>query len=80
MREQSPEQFENALNAATFSTFMWKCRAKAETYQEEERVKVNASDVFPVNHVTEAKYLVCCLFVGGKGRQPRLWSISSCRV
>jgi replication factor A1 len=66
LREQSPERFEAALNVATFGTFMWKCRAKAETYMDESRVKVSAVEVVPVNAVAEAKFLVrlprVCLF------------------
>lgn len=63
LKDQNVERYETAINQATFTQFMWKCRAKTEVYNEEERVKVTCVDVNPVDPLQEAKYLVCRLLL-----------------
>jgi replication factor A1 len=57
-RETNPEQFEKIIEGAFFKTVMMKCRAKAEVYNDESRVKVTLNEVWPVDPVVESKYLI----------------------
>ena len=43
---------------AYFKQYMFKCRAKSDTYQGETRVKCSVVGVTPVDYVSESKYLV----------------------
>eukprot|EP00039_Didymoeca_costata_P007560 m.101215 g.101215 ORF g.101215 m.101215 type:complete len:689 (+) comp13736_c2_seq1:56-2122(+) len=58
MKEQSDQAYENAIQGAMFKQFMFKVRAKAETYNDETRAKNTAIEVKPVDPITESKYLI----------------------
>lgn len=63
MKEQSDQAYENAIQGAMFKQFMFKVRAKAETYNDETRAKNTAIEVKPVDPITESKYLVMFFFL-----------------
>lgn len=58
MREQDPPAFEAAVRALTFSTWVWRCRAKEETWNEEKRVKVSAMSATPLDYAAESHNLI----------------------
>ena len=58
MRESNEGEFDRIIQGAYFQQFMFKCRAKADTYNDETRVRVTASSVTPVDPVVESKYLI----------------------
>eukprot|EP00042_Codosiga_hollandica_P049393 m.573309 g.573309 ORF g.573309 m.573309 type:complete len:407 (+) comp57876_c0_seq1:761-1981(+) len=51
-------QFDQVLQNATFKTHLFKCRAKMEHYQDEQRVKVSCLSVMPVDFVKECDFLI----------------------
>lgn len=58
LKDQNQTRFEAVINQTNFNQFMFKCRAKTETYQEQDTVKIVCLDVYPIDPVNEAKHLI----------------------
>lgn len=58
LKQQNPAAFDAMVRNVTFSTWMWRCRAKEETYNDEKRVKVSVMSVQPVDYRQECSYLI----------------------
>eukprot|EP00052_Salpingoeca_macrocollata_P000789 m.22292 g.22292 ORF g.22292 m.22292 type:complete len:626 (+) comp10867_c0_seq1:86-1963(+) len=58
MREKNEGQFNQLLNDANFKTWIFSCRAKTETYNEESRVKTTAVSVGNLDFREENKRMI----------------------
>ena len=54
MRDSNPESFQEVFNRANFKQFNLKLRAKMETYNDENRMRVVVSAATPVSSDLEA--------------------------
>jgi replication factor A1 len=44
--------------AASFKSYVFKCRIKSESYQDESRLKVSCLSLTPVDYVAEGRFLL----------------------
>ena len=58
LKDSNEDAFNKKVTGAFFKQFMFKCRAKSETYNDETRVKVVAMEAHPVDPIKECKYLI----------------------
>jgi replication factor A1 len=58
LKDSNEEAFNRKVTGSFFKSFMFKCRAKAETYQDETRVKVTGVMASAIDPVAESKYLI----------------------
>ncbi|EGD81004.1 hypothetical protein PTSG_10947 [Salpingoeca rosetta] len=58
LMENDEAAFSKKIADAQFRTWRFKCRAKADTYQDDTRVRVSVVDASPVNYVDEAAHLI----------------------
>jgi replication factor A1 len=57
LRDTDPEAFKEVTENAMCRQYIFRCRAKVETYQDQEKVRTSVSSLTPVNYATEAKRL-----------------------
>jgi len=55
---QQEDAFNSKVQGALWKQFMFKCAAKADTYNDETRVRINAMAVTEVDPVAESKFLI----------------------
>ncbi|KAH9504580.1 60S acidic ribosomal protein P1 [Bulinus truncatus] len=58
MREKDESQFDQVINEALFKSYMMKCRAKVETYNDESRLKTVCVSASPVNYIEYGNLLL----------------------
>lgn len=58
LRDSNEAAFDEKISAATFQSFLLKCRAKSDTWNEETRVRVTAVACDQINFVDESRHLV----------------------
>eukprot|EP01147_Barroeca_monosierra_P001107 gene1107-4335_t len=58
LQETDEALFSKKIADAQFQAWKLKCRAKADTYQDDTRVRVSVVSVEPLNFVEEARYLI----------------------
>eukprot|EP00054_Salpingoeca_dolichothecata_P016813 m.99184 g.99184 ORF g.99184 m.99184 type:complete len:529 (+) comp22156_c0_seq1:804-2390(+) len=58
MHEQDEKKFEDYVEAKNFQTFVMVCRAKLETWQDEQRIRLVSTSVKPVNYKLESELLL----------------------
>jgi replication factor A1 len=58
LKDQDDELFKKKLEKAYFKKYVFKCRGKADTYNDETRPKINAMDVQLVDPVSESNFLI----------------------
>ncbi|XP_003391603.2 PREDICTED: replication protein A 70 kDa DNA-binding subunit-like [Amphimedon queenslandica] len=58
LREQDAAQFDNIMQEAYFKEFIFRVRAKVDTYNDEQRLRCSCVTVQPVNYATETKRLI----------------------
>eukprot|EP00455_Lapot_gusevi_P050096 TRINITY_DN7211_c0_g1_i11.p1 TRINITY_DN7211_c0_g1~~TRINITY_DN7211_c0_g1_i11.p1 ORF type:complete len:126 (-),score=15.01 TRINITY_DN7211_c0_g1_i11:167-544(-) len=56
--QDSKEQFDLAFTQACWKTYVFSCRAKAETVQDDLRNKITVVKVAPINFVDESRLLL----------------------
>eukprot|EP01097_Dermamoeba_algensis_P005762 TRINITY_DN3638_c0_g1_i1.p1 TRINITY_DN3638_c0_g1~~TRINITY_DN3638_c0_g1_i1.p1 ORF type:complete len:492 (-),score=113.55 TRINITY_DN3638_c0_g1_i1:586-2061(-) len=58
LKDTNPPQYTAMFSDALFKSYKFKIRAKAETYQDEQRVKCNVTSVEPTDFVKDSKWLL----------------------
>ncbi|KAI9725528.1 MAG: Replication factor A protein 1 [Chrysothrix sp. TS-e1954] len=57
LREQDENAFSEKVGEANCRTWVWRCRAKLDTFQDQQRVRYQVSSVSPLNFAAEANKL-----------------------
>ena len=58
LKDNNVAAFDTIMKNAHFGQWNWKCRAKEEMYNDENKVKATVLEVSKVNYATECAYLV----------------------
>jgi len=58
LKEQSETEYQAVLDAAAFKRYVFRMRAKMETYQDQARQKLQVLSLKPIDFATEAKALL----------------------
>lgn len=58
MKDTNEAQFDQVFTEANFKTYIFKLRAKVETYNDESRLKTVCANATPVDWVTDGKRLI----------------------
>lgn len=57
MKQEDEVEFKKLVDAATFTEFKFRCKARSETFNDQTRVRITAVGMYPVDYKQESKRL-----------------------
>ncbi|EPZ35720.1 Replication factor A domain-containing protein [Rozella allomycis CSF55] len=58
LKNSSEDEYKDYVRKSTYKTFLFRIRAKSESYNGETRVRYNVMSISPIDYVKDAEYLL----------------------